>query len=47
MLGNAIYNAVATTITDPKITARFLKSRTIYRLQPAAMPAAMNKAAPE
>jgi hypothetical protein len=51
MLGSAIYNAVATTVTDPKITARFLKGRTIYRLEPDAMPAAMpaeiNEAAPE
>ena len=37
MLGSAIYNAVATTITDPEITKRFLKGRTIYRLRPAAM----------
>ena len=35
-LGNAIYDAVAETITDPKITERFLEGRTIYRLQPAA-----------
>jgi hypothetical protein len=47
MLGSAIYNAVATTITDPKITERFLKGRTIYRLEPAAMPAEINEAAPE
>ena len=37
MLGSAIYNAVATTITDPEITQKFLKGRTIYRLRPAAM----------
>ena len=37
MLGSAIYNAVAKTITDPDITQRFLKGRTIYRLRPASM----------
>jgi hypothetical protein len=37
MLGGAIYNAVATTITDPEITQKFFKGRTIYRLRPAAM----------
>lgn len=37
MLGSTIYNALATTITDPEITQSFLKGRTIYRLRPAAM----------
>jgi hypothetical protein len=43
MLGNAIYDAVAETITDPEITERFLKGRTIYRLKPTAT----GEAAPE
>ena len=43
MLGKAIYDAVAKPITDPEITERFLKGRTIYRLQPTET----GEAAPE
>ena len=35
-LGESVYDAIATAVTDRKITERFLEGRTIYRLQPTA-----------